>query len=81
MLNRSGSMYVRLFRHVGFESILEGEITQTGVGFVLKRKLNSLRDIFRFATRPKEPEPTATAPAASAPATSSSEPTEKTDKE
>ncbi|MCM1477621.1 MAG: translocation/assembly module TamB [Bacteroides sp.] len=48
MLNRSGSMYVRLFRHVGFESILEGEITQTGVGFVMKRKLNSLRDLFRF---------------------------------
>lgn len=48
MLNRSGSMYVRLFRHVGYESILEGEIIQTGAGFVLKRKINSLRDIFRF---------------------------------
>lgn len=59
MLNRSGSMYLRLFRHVGYESILEGEITQTGVGFVLKRKLNTLRDIFRFSPRTKEPEPTA----------------------
>lgn len=49
MLNRSGTMYVRLFRHVGFESILEGEITQTGAGFVLKRKINSLRDLFRFS--------------------------------
>lgn len=29
MLNRSGSMYVRVFRHVGYESILEGEVTQT----------------------------------------------------
>lgn len=57
MLNRSGSMYVRLFRHVGYESILEGEITQTGVGFVLKRKLNSLRDIFRFSPRTKTPSP------------------------
>lgn len=57
MLNRSGSMYVRLFRHVGYESILEGEITQTGVGFVIKRKLNNLRDLFRFSTRAKEPEP------------------------
>ncbi|MBQ8773239.1 MAG: translocation/assembly module TamB domain-containing protein, partial [Muribaculaceae bacterium] len=28
MLNRSGSMYVRLFRYVGYESILEGEVTQ-----------------------------------------------------
>lgn len=48
MLNRSGSMYVRLFRHVGYESILEGEVIQTGVGFVYRRKLASLRDIFRF---------------------------------
>ncbi len=46
LLNRSGSMYIRIFRHTGFESILEGEITQTGVGFVLKRKINSLWDLF-----------------------------------
>ena len=54
MLNRSGSMYVRLFRHVGYESILEGEITQTGVGFVLRRKINSFRDIFRLRRPPKK---------------------------
>lgn len=64
MLNRSGSMYVRIFRHTGYESILEGEITQTGVGFVMRRKLNSLRDLFRFipGVKPKEqplPEPPA----------------------
>lgn len=53
MLNRSGSMYVRLFRHTGYESILEGEITQTGVGFVLRRKINSFRDLFRWAGRLK----------------------------
>ena len=47
LLNDAGSMYVRLFRHTGYESILEGEITQTGVGFVLKRRLDSLRDLFR----------------------------------
>jgi hypothetical protein len=41
-------MYVRLFRHTGYESVLEGEITQTGAGFVLKRKLRTLSDIFRF---------------------------------
>ena len=53
MLNKSGSMYVRLFRHTGYESILEGEVTQTGVGFVLRRKINSLRDLFRWAGRLK----------------------------
>lgn len=47
-LNNSRSMYVRLFRHTGYESILEGEITQTGVGFVYRRKLLRLSDMFRF---------------------------------
>lgn len=47
MINKSGSMYVKLFRQVGYESILEGEVTQTGVGFVYKRKIKSLRDLFR----------------------------------
>lgn len=64
MLNRAGSMYVRIFRHTGYESILEGEITQTGVGFVVKRKLNTLRNLFRFlpGVKPKR----ITAPAAPA---------------
>ena len=47
MINRQGTMLIKVFRHTGFESILEGEITQTGVGFVFKRKLNTLRDFFR----------------------------------
>lgn len=46
LLNKSGTMYVKLFRHTGYESILEGEVTQTGVGFVYKRKLRALREMF-----------------------------------
>lgn len=46
-LNATGSKYVRLFRHAGFESILEGQITETGVGFVMKRKVESLKSLFR----------------------------------
>ena len=45
-LNDTRTMYVRLFRHTGYESILEGEITQTGVGFVYRRKLRRLGDMF-----------------------------------
>ncbi len=45
-LNRQRSMYLRLFRHTGYESILEGEITQTGVGFVYRRKLRRIGDMF-----------------------------------
>lgn len=42
------NMSVRLFRHTGFESILEGEVTETGAGFVMKRKLDNLFKLFRF---------------------------------
>ena len=45
-LNAARSMYLRLFRHTGYESILEGEITQTGVGFVYRRKLQRISDMF-----------------------------------
>lgn len=69
MLNRSGSMYVRLFRHTGYESILEGEITQTGVGFVYKRKIRRVSDLFRFARRKPRNNSSESAPAA-APETS-----------
>ena len=59
-LNDARTMYVRLFRHTGYESILEGEITQTGVGFVYRRKILRLSDMFRF----RKSKPAATQPAA-----------------
>ena len=51
MLNQSGTMSVKLFRHTGFESILEGEVTETGGAFVIKRKLSTLRNFFRFGRK------------------------------
>ncbi len=42
------NMAVRIFRHTGFESILEGEVTETGAGFMMKRKLNNLFHLFRL---------------------------------
>lgn len=47
LLNPQGTMYIRLFRHTGFESILEGEITQTGVGFTYRKRIRIIRDFFR----------------------------------
>lgn len=51
LLNKAGTMYVKVFRKTGFESILEGEITSTGVGFVYRRKISRLGDMFRFRRR------------------------------
>ncbi len=47
MLDKRDNMYIRLFRHTGYESILEGEITETGVGFVIRKRLSRLGDLFR----------------------------------
>lgn len=48
LLNPSGSRYLRLFRHKGIESVLEGEVTVTGVSFVMKHKISSLGELFRW---------------------------------
>ncbi|MDE5958307.1 MAG: hypothetical protein K2G78_08415, partial [Muribaculaceae bacterium] len=55
------SMLVRLFRHVGFESVLEGEVTETGVGFAMRRRLGDLRRLFKVRWgKKKTPAPLAT---------------------
>ena len=46
-LNKAQTMNVRVFRHTGFESILEGEITEMGVGFVYRRKMRRLSELFK----------------------------------
>lgn len=52
-LNKQQTMLVKLFRHTGYESILEGEVTQTGVGFVYKRRLQRLSQMLPKFMRPK----------------------------
>jgi len=47
-LNSRGSRYVRLFRHSGYQNVLEGQVTETGVAFVLKQKLSNLKNLFTF---------------------------------
>ncbi len=42
------SLNARLFRHTGFESVLEGEITETGVGLSLRRRLAYFTEITHF---------------------------------
>ena len=47
------TMYARLFRHTGYESILEGEITEMGGGFMLRRRLSNLKSLFKWGS-PKQ---------------------------
>ncbi len=47
-LDASGTRYVKLFHNKDYESLLEGELTETGAGLVLRKKMNRLRELFIF---------------------------------
>lgn len=46
-LTKRDNMYLKVFRQTGYESIIEGEITQTGAGFLFRKQVKSLLDLFR----------------------------------
>ena len=57
-ISNNGNRYLRLFYDKNYESLLEGEITETGVGYVYKRKLNNLSELLYFKKRDtKQPTP------------------------
>lgn len=45
--------YLRLFYDKNYESLLEGEIIETGIGYVYKKKLQNLRELFIFRKNDK----------------------------
>lgn len=53
-LDGSGTRYIRLFYDKNYESILEGEIIETGIGLVLRKRIDRLSELFIF--RKKKPQ-------------------------
>lgn len=53
-LDRRDNMVLKIFRHTGQETILEGEVTETGVGFAVRKKLSRLADLFRRSSRKQQ---------------------------
>lgn len=47
-ISKNSNRYIRLFYDKNYESLLEGEIIETGVGYVYKRKLDNLYELFMF---------------------------------
>jgi hypothetical protein len=50
-LDNSSTRYLRLFHNKNYESVLEGEITETGLGLVLRKKVDRLGELFVFRRR------------------------------
>jgi conserved domain protein len=47
-VDKSGEQYFSLYHKRVTDNILEGEYSETGVGYVLRCKMNSLLDVFNF---------------------------------
>ena len=52
-LDKRDNMSLKVYRYNTQESILEGEVIDTGVGFVVRKKLNRLGNLFRLTRDPK----------------------------
>ena len=52
-LDSGGTRYIRAFHNKNYENLLEGEITETGVGFLYRKKLDSLSDLWMWARKKK----------------------------
>lgn len=52
-LDASGTRYIRLFHDKNYESVLEGEITETGIGLVLRKRIDRLSELFIFKKKKK----------------------------
>lgn len=47
VLTRKRNLYVKVFRHSNYESVLDGEVTQTGVGIVWRKNFRKFKDLFK----------------------------------
>jgi hypothetical protein len=54
-LDNSGTRYIKLFHNKNYESLLEGEIIETGAGIVLRKKMLRLRELFIFKKKKIKP--------------------------
>lgn len=51
VLTRKRNLYLKVFRHSNYESVLEGEVTQTGVGVVWRKTFRKFKDLFKNKNR------------------------------
>lgn len=52
-LDNSGTRYVKIFHNKNYESILEGEVIETGAGIVLRKKVSRVGELFIFRKKKK----------------------------
>ena len=56
-LDNSGTRYIKIFHDKNYENVLDGEVTETGVGIVLRKKISKLSELFIFRNKKKKKQP------------------------
>ena len=46
IISKKRDLLLKVFRHTNYESVLEGEVTQTGIGVVWRKSFRKIRDLF-----------------------------------
>ncbi len=57
-LDNSGTRYIQLFHDKKYANILEGEVTETGAGIILRKKVSRLGELFIFRRKKVKTEDT-----------------------
>ncbi len=53
-LSKGDNTYLKIYRYTTQPSIIEGDVTETGVGFVARKQLNKLGHLFRLRRTPDQ---------------------------
>lgn len=53
-LDNSGTRYIKIFHDKNYENVLDGEVTETGAGIVLRKKVGKLSELFIFRKKKKD---------------------------
>ncbi len=51
MLTKKRNLYAKVFRHSNYESVLDGEVVQTGAGIVWRKTFRKFKDLFKNKNR------------------------------
>lgn len=55
-LDNGGTQYIRLFHDKNYDNLVEGELTENGMGVVLRKKLDSITDLFIWKKKSNDKE-------------------------
>lgn len=47
VFTKKRNLFLKVFRHSNYESVLDGEVTQTGIGIVWRKNFRKLKDLFK----------------------------------